>query len=875
MPSVKNLQILKMNGTENTYYATWTFDAGTKAVATVNTTSNIVAGDWVRVKSGSTWYNGAAIPSYVFNQDWQVLEVSGDRVIINKNRDGSSSIMSPININDLEKVGAGGTTQPAAENTTIDTLSHYELMWAYYTASQSGNKINEMWFHGKDATTYAVSGAYDSNATYDPPEQAIKIRVQVRPVSKTYIVNDKETSYWTGTWALKEYNMESVNLKPETPEAPTVELDDLNLTVMLDNISDPRAEKARFEIYSGNSLYRTTDVLDVVTARVSFQCPVDAGGEYRARARTAGMNFSGVAYIWSDWGPFSGSQETIPVAPSGFTIIRAASSSSVYLEWNPVPSAETYDIQYATNPLYLEGSNAATTQTGIETTKYTLTGLESGDEYYFRVRAVNDQGSSSWSSVSSVIIGKEPSAPTTWSSATTVIVGDPLTLYWVHNSEDGSWETYAELEIYFDDFKETHTIKSDQIEDDDGDDAERTHHYSVDTSKYPEGTVIKWRVRTMGITEQYGDWSIQRQVDVYARPTLSLNVENKDGQVFEVLDSFPFTIEAFAGPNTQEPIGYHVEIFALSTYDTVDSIGRPIRITAGSTVYSQYFDTNNMLVVQMSANNLDLANGQDYRINVVVTMNSGLNAESSRDFSVMWTEEQYEPDTEVAIDYNDYAAYLTPYCRDEDGYPVPNVLLSLYRREYNGAFTEIATGLDPQANTVVTDPHPSLDYARYRVVATSTTTGAVSYYDPPAYPIGGDAVVIQWDEEWSNFDTTNPDEALTPLWNGSMIQIRGNIDVAENTASDATLVNYIGRTYPVSYYGTAVDSTATWNMEIPMTDKDTLYALRRLQSWAGDVYVREPSGSGYWANVAVSFSQKHLETTIPVTLDITRVEGGM
>ena len=43
----------------------------------------------------------------------------------------------------------------------------------------------------------------------------------------------------------------------------------------------------------------------------------------------------------------------------------------------------------------------------------------------------------------------------------------------------------------------------------------------------------------------------------------------------------------------------------------------------------------------------------------------------------------------------------------------------------------------------------------------------------------------------------------------------------------------------------------------------------------GDVYVREPSGSGYWANVSVSFSQRHTALTIPVTLNLTRVEGGV
>ena len=63
-------------------------------------------------------------------------------------------------------------------------------------------------------------------------------------------------------------------------------------------------------------------------------------------------------------------------------------------------------------------------------------------------------------------------------------------------------------------------------------------------------------------------------------------------------------------------------------------------------------------------------------------------------------------------------------------------------------------------------------------------------------------------------------------------------------------------------------------MDIPKYDKNTLYGLRRLAIYTGDVYVREPSGSGYWANISVSFSQKHAELTIPVTFEITRVEGG-
>jgi hypothetical protein len=206
---------------------------------------------------------------------------------------------------------------------------------------------------------------------------------------------------------------------------------------------------------------------------------------------------------------------------------------------------------------------------------------------------------------------------------------------------------------------------------------------------------------------------------------------------------------------------------------------------------------------------------------------------------------------------------------------VDGAIVDVYRREFDGSFTKIAEGIPSKNNTFVTDPHPALDYARYRIVATSKATGTISFYDVPGEPVGEPAVIIQWDEEWSEFDTEENAELEHPSWSGSLLRLPYNIDVSENSDPDTELVEYIGRSHPVSYYGTQVGQTATWSMDIEKDDKDTLYALRRLQRWMGDVYVREPSGTGYWANVKVSFSQTHRNLTIPVTLNITRVEGGM
>ena len=67
----------------------------------------------------------------------------------------------------------------------------------------------------------------------------------------------------------------------------------------------------------------------------------------------------------------------------------------------------------------------------------------------------------------------------------------------------------------------------------------------------------------------------------------------------------------------------------------------------------------------------------------------------------------------------------------------------------------------------------------------------------------------------------------------------------------------------------------TINCDFDKEDTDTLAMVRRLMAYRGDVYVREPSGLGYWANVTVSYNKDYSSLVIPVTLTIKPVEGGM
>ena len=317
MVTVKNLTIAKQSGS-NTHYATWSFSGGT-----VVTSGSIKVGSLVTIKSGATYYNGVAIPSFVMNDKWYVVEVYGDRAVLGKNQSGTHNIQSPIKVSNLNGGSSGGGS------VSLSTFDHYEVQWYYDTG-------DNIWFNGGSTTTK------ENQATYNAPENAIFIMVSVTPVSKKYRVNNTETSYWTGTKAQKKYAIASD--PPEKLSAPSVTIDQYKLTALIENISDARADKVEFQVFNGTKLTNSGSVT-VQTCRASFSCTVSAGGEYRVRCRA--INLNGTSEIPGEWSAYSNSIKSVPSMPDAITVCKASSETSVY--WSglrlPAPIVTTSNIQ--------------------------------------------------------------------------------------------------------------------------------------------------------------------------------------------------------------------------------------------------------------------------------------------------------------------------------------------------------------------------------------------------------------------------------------------------------------------------------------------------------------------------------------------------
>ena len=204
--------------------------------------------------------------------------------------------------------------------------------------------------------------------------------------------------------------------------------------------------------------------------------------------------------LYSEWSNFSGNESTIPGAVERITTIRAVTFEQVYLAWEEATGATGYEIEYATNPAFFDASSATQSESSaVAKTERYITGLESGQEWFFRVRGTNTQGSGAWSEPVSIVVGTVPAAPTTWSYTTVVASGEDAVFNWVHNSEDESVQTGAEIELDISG-SISHIIVTEETS------------YSLSTEGMSDSTIIYWRVRTKGALDEYGEWSVQRVV---------------------------------------------------------------------------------------------------------------------------------------------------------------------------------------------------------------------------------------------------------------------------------------------------------------------------------------------------------------------------
>lgn len=789
-------------------------------------------------------------------------------------------------------------TPKTKKNGHVSSTKEYKYEWQYLAG--------KTWFAGNSGTTTTKP------IIYNPPSNASQIRVRVKPIPKEYTYLDSKKKQHKGTsWsaAWSKWSTRELKKYVSTPSTPEVSISKNNKYQLLMEVTDTDNSNKEIVFDVRRAVDKVTDSCGTITAtkannRAAALMNISAGYEYFVRCCAKNGSH------YSQWTDFSSRVSTIPGVPKAPTV-SVISSTSVRVQWSAVSQAKSYSLEYATDINYFNGGANTQKIDDLTGNSKIIDGLETGKKWFFRIKAVNDAGESEYSGISSgVVLGKKPDAPTTWSLTTKASITDRfVVLYWVHNSEDGSSQTSAEISVTANGETKTIPWMNDRGEDD----KDKTVRYRLDISSYPDATKLKWKVRTKGIINEWSPWSVEREIDIYAPPVLSVSIPTlvSDDEALEhgTLTAYPFTVKMDLGSTNQKMLSYHISFISEQSYSSTDDDDEIMYIVrAGEEIYSTDVDVNedsgNVVEVEFTPSLITLLNNMTYTIKCSVAMDSGLSAEDSITFYTGFESLSFVPMYDHSYDSDEKTVSILPYCIDrdpdaddedvdssadvEDGTVdeddtldtlTRNVLLAVYRKNFDGTFTEIAKDIPNDRCHWVLDPHPSMDVGRYRIVATSTITGQSEYSDYEDEDIGGESgVIIQWNEYYDNPEYEEEEEAfqadVAKHWMAYSLHLLYNIDISDNNALDVSLVKYIGRPHPVSYYGTQIGQTATWNAEIPKTDIETLSLLRRLSVWMGDCYVRESSGSGYWANVGVSFNQTHNQLTIPITLTVTRVEGG-
>lgn len=90
-----------------------------KPITPAPVVSEIKEGDLVKIADNAVYYSGKPVPGWVKDKHWYVVEVEGDRAVIDDSEDGKNAINSPINTKYLTVVKAAENGSESVEKVEL------------------------------------------------------------------------------------------------------------------------------------------------------------------------------------------------------------------------------------------------------------------------------------------------------------------------------------------------------------------------------------------------------------------------------------------------------------------------------------------------------------------------------------------------------------------------------------------------------------------------------------------------------------------------------------------------------------------------------------------------------------------------------------
>ena len=352
-------------------------------------------------------------------------------------------------------------------------------------------------------------------------------------------------------------------------------------------------------------------------------------------------------------------------------------------------------------PSGVTASAASATTATIPATVATSAGSNT-----FRVRAKKGDLTSEWAVSNSITTVAKPLAPTITGLSNRYLVGTNLAFGWKPNHPAGSTQTKAQVE---------ETFPSGIAKTFDVDGATTTiSRPTVATGTY------KFRVRTHGLYDGFGDWSDYAQTTVYDAPTASITSPATEGAS---IDRLPLGVTWIASDAT----GIQSQLLELLS-------------ERGEVLYSTKPDST-ARAASIGVRDYQLSNGTTYQLRLTVTAGSSFSVTATRTFKTGWT----APAAPVLSWYHDddLAAHVTVRFGTEDGAPETS-FVSLTRIDGDGNETLLASSAGD--NSVIVDRLPPLG-TTFRYRATSHTDYGATGTKEVECVIEADALAINWGDD--------------------------------------------------------------------------------------------------------------------------------
>lgn len=503
-----------------------------------------------------------------------------------------------------------------------------------------------------------------------------------------------------------------------------------------------------------------------------------------------------------------------PAAPASVSGARAGDGTEIVLtvDNSGTRNATDFDVQYRASSSTQWLNATPSSSSGTPVSSITFTGM-GGQSWYFRVRNTRNALVSAWTESGLVVPIQPPKAPTlvSPSSGTVIEAGSgatmTVTFEWAHNPVDGSAQTAAELQYKYSTDANWTTVS-----------------LTTEESKSVVlacGHSFSWRVRTKGVYSEFGPWSEVSGFDLFYPPEVSFLRPSRTVADMPIVYELEYLDDhgVFASGTLDIKLGGNV-VYSEDLPATATEMGEPSPI-----------------IGEITTNEFLPSSGNTYTFEAILRSSDTITVTVTAQVSV----EMGEPWHGIADFTNDPD---TGYCNIEVGWrsdegSIEPTYISLYRVTDEG---RVLIGDDLDDGDYVLDKYAPLNIPYTYEIVTHAESGEVA-----SVTFANEIKTDKWFAYWGN-------NVAWAIWNPS-----GSYSI---TRPEKTRVHYVGRQYPVSYDGTALDEAH----EIAWTVVD-------MGEWGnGFVQLMRDGGRGVYKSVDGKVFHADFElTSTPLYTSITKL----